>query len=545
MKYSRYYILPLLMLLLAGTSCKKELDVKNPNDPTLTDAQTESGIISLAKGAVYRNGFNGVDFAGDGLNWLGDSYFSLVYGYQELLADVISATASNQNINVINVPKSVTYSDGESEGSTASQRSLLRISNQRSARSANAFYYEWAFMYNLNNSANQVLSVIPTVTFTGDAEAKMNTLKAWAYWWKGYAYSRIGSIYYAGLINDDVFETNSNYVGREAIITEANKNLDLAATTLQSITNTGDYEALLSQLVPDFTQTGHGGVLNTTAWMQSINTLKARNILVNKKESEMTNADWNAILTLTADGITADDAVFTGRTTESNGFFSTTGGSVAAMTTGEGSTFSISERLIQEYKTGDKRLANNFTMRDDPQLNQTGGFTFSTRWYLADGGNGITGVDVLTNQAAGEYELYIAGSYEENALMRAEALIHTGKTDEGLALIDAVRDYQGAGIAHVAGTGLSVQAAISELRRERRVALLFRGVSFYDYRRWGYIYDAAAGGGRTGAVVLKSDGTLDNNATINYDFLDYWDVPADETELNPPSADSAPVKNPG
>jgi len=26
--------------------------------------------------------------------------------------------------------------------------------------------------------------------------------------------------------------------------------------------------------------------------------------------------------------------------------------------------------------------------------------------------------------------------------------------------------------------------------------------------------------------------------------MDYWDVPADEIDKNPPSADSAPVKNP-
>gem|GEM_PF-2822388 len=38
--------------------------------------------------------------------------------------------------------------------------------------------------------------------------------------------------------------------------------------------------------------------------------------------------------------------------------------------------------------------------------------------------------------------------------------------------------------------------------------------------------------------------THDSNATINYNFLDYWDVPDDETSLNPPSATSAPVKNP-
>jgi hypothetical protein len=33
------------------------------------------------------------------------------------------------------------------------------------------------------------------------------------------------------------------------------------------------------------------------------------------------------------------------------------------------------------------------------------------------------------------------------------------------------------------------------------------------------------------------------NATINYNFMDYWDVPGDEIEKNAPSADSAPIKN--
>ncbi|MEJ7673237.1 MAG: RagB/SusD family nutrient uptake outer membrane protein [Chitinophagaceae bacterium] len=73
--------------------------------------------------------------------------------------------------------------------------------------------------------------------------------------------------------------------------------------------------------------------------------------------------------------------------------------------------------------------------------------------------------------------------------MRAEALIYTGKIQEGLALVDAVRNFQGAGLAKVAGTGLTMAQAVVELRRERRVALAFRGISFYDYRRWGIIDD--------------------------------------------------------
>ena len=117
----------------------------------------------------------------------------------------------------------------------------------------------------------------------------------------------------------------------------------------------------------------------------------------------------------------------------------------------------------------------------------------------------------------------------------------------GLASVDAVKAYQGAGIAATSGTGLSQATALEELRRERRVALVFRGTSFYDARRWGIIYDISKGGGRTGCVVVSSTGVLNTNATINYNFLDYWDVPDDEVnpQLNPPASGSAPVKNPG
>lgn len=543
MKPIKYYFLCSLLLIVIGiSSCKKQLDVQNPNQPTLADAETETGIISLAKGAVYTNGFNGVSLTG--LNWLGNSFFSLSYGYQELLADVISATASNQNINVIGLPEYVILDNGTKISSTASQRSLIRTANARSARTSNAFYYEWGYMYSLNNSCNNLLNLLPNVTFSGDTTAKANAIKAWAYWWKGYAYSRIGSLYYSGLINNDIFATNAHYVIHDSIIAEANKNLDEAASIVNSVTNTADFSAILGQLIPEFTQTGNGGVLSQSMWIHNINTLKARNLLVNKKASDMTTADWTSLLTLTNAGIASTDKVFTARTAETNGFMSASNGSVAAMTTGTSSTFGITERFIQEYKTGDKRLENNFSLRASPVLNQTGGFTYSTRWLLVDGGNGLANVNVLSNKIAGSYELFIAGSYEENALMQAEALINTGQTDQGLALVDAVRTYQGAGIAPVSATGLSLEASKEELRRERRVALVFQGISFYDARRWGVIYDVSKGGGRTGAVVINSTGEISTNATINYNFLDYWDVPADEIELNPADASSTAVKNP-
>lgn len=541
MKSFQYIIVAITAGLLC-CACKKQLDIKNPNNPTTDQAKTESGIISLAVGAIYTNGFNGVSLSG--LNWLGSSFFSLGYGYQELLADDIAATASNQSINTINLPAYVQLDDGSKISATSSQRTLLRTSNARSSRSANAFYYEWAYMYSLNSACNNLLDVLPDVVFSGDATTKANTIKAWAYWWKGYAYSRIGSMYYAGLINNSAVTTNAHYVAHDSIIAEANRNLDEAASLLSTITNTDDFSTLLGELIPDFTQTGHGGVLTTTMWLHNINTLKARNLLANKAIGAMTTDDWNTMRTLTAGGIQESDYVFTARTATTNGFMSASGGSATAMATGTNSTFTISERLIQDFKTGDQRLSNNFPLRTSPVLNQSGGFTFSTRYYLLSAGNGAANAIVYSDVTPGNYELFINGSYEENALMSAEASIYLSNTEAGLALIDAVRKYQGAGLSAVAGTGLSQSDAKEELRRERRVALVFRGTAFYDARRWGVIYDISNGGGRYNAVVLTSAGVLNTAATINYNFLDYWDVPADETELNPPDASSAAVKNP-
>jgi starch-binding outer membrane protein, SusD/RagB family len=151
---------------------------------------------------------------------------------------------------------------------------------------------------------------------------------------------------------------------------------------------------------------------------------------------------------------------------------------------------------------------------------------------------------VLSNRTPGEYELILAGNYEENTLMLAEAKIYTNDIEGGLQLIDEVRTYQGAGLAPVAGTGLSLEAAKEELRRERRVTLPFRGLSFYDARRWGVIDDISQGGGRSNAVVISQTGQVNTNATINYNFLDYWDVPDNELVYNPPQPGSAVTKNP-
>ena len=283
----------------------------------------------------------------------------------------------------------------------------------------------------------------------------------------------------------------------------------------------------------------------------------ARNILINKlnpfvkgvvgssiaksSTTTMTASDWAAVLGYAKNGIKNGDIVFSGHSSSNNAVFSPGGGSVASLTTGTNTntTFKISERFMQDFHPGDARVSNNFDM-----LSTYFNPSFTTRYELIDGGNGAAGVNVYGSTAAGGIEVYIAGSYEENALMLAEANIMTGSIDAGLAYVDAVRTYMGAKVPAVAGTGLSQAQAMKELVQERRVALVFRGLSFYDLRRWGWIYAISNGGGSYGNTFVTSSGKVYTNTTIDYNFLDYWDVPADESVLNPPGAGSAATVNP-
>jgi starch-binding outer membrane protein, SusD/RagB family len=537
----------LFVLLIVHTGCRKEeLNVQNPNSPSPESAKTEAGILSLSLGAVYQTGFNGITDTKYSGSFLGSSFWFLAPAYHDLMADVISAEAANNIINQVSVPDYVIFDDGSKVSNTAPAKEVTRLNNSRTKAGSNMFYFEWTWMYYLNNACSLILETLDNVSFTGDATTKKNTLKAWAYFWKGYAYSRIGSIYYAGIIKNESAQKNSLYRSSAGIIAEADANYNKAIEALNGITTLADYNTMVKALIPTQCQTGKGGALTPAMWVHTINTMKARNILVNKRVKDMTATDWNNILALVNNGVASSDLVFTGRSASAGSFLSATTGSVAAMTTGDptSTTYKISERLIQEYNTGDKRLANNFS-QVTAYLNQKGGFTFSTRYRLLDGGSAMSGVQVVSSRTVGAYELYLAATYEENELMKAEANIKLNNIATGLASVDAVRTYQGAGLSAVSGVVTDPAAAYEELRKERRVSLLFRNVSLYDSRRWGYLDDIATGGtGRTNAVVVSSTGVVNTKATINYNFLDYWDVPEDELALNPPADGSAPIRNP-
>jgi hypothetical protein len=65
-EHRRYNLYLLIMLLLTLGSCKKQLDVKDPNSPTFdVNVTDEAGITSYAKGGIYWNAFNYGDV------WLG------------------------------------------------------------------------------------------------------------------------------------------------------------------------------------------------------------------------------------------------------------------------------------------------------------------------------------------------------------------------------------------------------------------------------------------------------------------------------------------
>src|SRR5579864_8120963 len=178
MKIVNYlYISSFVLLALGTSSCKKQLNVGDPNDPTLsTNATTESGIEMLATGGVYTNGFHNGD------DWLGNSYFSLPYGYSELLGDVVTAEAANQLINQISLPDYIILDDGtKPPGNTAPSRTVVRLGNTRAATGAgnNPFYYQWLNMYALNSACNTVLAQLPQIKFSGDSTTKKATIQAW------------------------------------------------------------------------------------------------------------------------------------------------------------------------------------------------------------------------------------------------------------------------------------------------------------------------------------------------------------------------------
>ncbi len=534
-----------IIFILLGSSCKKQsLQLTNPNLPTpVLSLKTESGVTNFALGIINRQLGNVVNAGVTNLKAAADIHHSIMGDEQFSPYGNFGMRWSNQ-VYKITLPNGTVVTNPFG----VTQKESLQGFNSRQAGDRNVFQYEWAFCYFYISQANILLQALENrdIIFSGNVVTKKLLLKTWALWWKGYAYSRIGSMYIAGVINDKTDgSTNGGYVTRQAIIAEANKNLDAAFTLLSGMTINADYTTVFSAITPSYN--APADVVTPDMWKRQINTMKARNLLVNKKLTEMTPADWAQVITLTNNGVQQNDKVFRqGMTLDGN---NDVVGSLfhPYILIGAGQEFLFaSERLIQEYKAGDNRVDMNFYINPAPYPAniRSRGLQFGTRWAvmnIEDGGS------YATNENKGLVS--IAGTYEENRLMAAEALIRTGQIEAGLKIIDLVRTYQNAGIAAVAATGLSQVQAIEELRRERRVALFMRGLAFYDARRWGITTPLAQGGGRSNAVVYlpaSLAGTANDavrNCFIEYNYMDYFDVPLNEVDFNVPATGAAPVKN--
>jgi starch-binding outer membrane protein, SusD/RagB family len=544
-------IIAFCFVALAAVGCKKQLDIKNVNQPSPAAAATEAGVISLAQGSIYRNGFFDLKYTDGvfGRFWPGAT------GFHEMMGDIIGIEAANSYLNQLGCPNKVTLDNASNvlnPSAINTQYGLLRSVNANSQSGGNPTYYEWAYMYNMVIACNTVLDLAGKSSYTSDAATKKATISAWAYFWKGYAYSRIGSLYYAGLKQNSTFEeqsTNGNFVSKENMIAEAATMFNNAEAQLALVTATPAYTSVLGQLLPSFVQIGKGGVFTVAAFKRNINTMRARNILVNTPVAAMTAAQWSNILTLTNTGITATDLIFTGRTDANGDFLGTTIADKVSSSAAATGTYKLSERFVQDFIAGDQRRANNVRSLNSGVgiFNQDRGNSFNTRYSLIKYGAGLPGVVVYANPDAGANEISLCGTYEENELMKAEATMNVGafspaSITAGMTMIDNVRNYQGAGLAPTVAA--TAAAAKEELRRERRIGLAFKGLSFYDARRYDIIDPTKSRTGCTLVSFASGVATVNTNATINYGFLDYWDVPDNELAYNPAAAGSAPVKNP-
>ncbi len=514
----------IMSVFFLAVSCEEDLDVQNPNDPTLDVLDTEDGLFRAMLGmySVFDGG-----------------YVWIAQAHHECMGDALYIPWGNFSWRWANQPTKIILDDGTvvTPPQGGSQANELILRNDRAQGDNNAFIWEWAYVYRLNNIGNLLLNKLDegNITLSGDAASKEATIRAFAHFWKGFAYSRIGSLYSAGILTDEFGANNPDYVTKERMIEEANAQFDRAIQQLGSISDEAVYTTTLERGIPDFMRPT--GVPTIESFTRLLNTAKARNILVNTKVANMTNELWNEVLNLASDGLQPGDNILEFRTANENSFFLTGFNPYRVLI---GWHF-VSERLIQDFKEGDDRFTRNFALLATPEVNRSGrGIQYGTRYGfipIDEGGDYAT----LT---AGLARLDVAGTWEEAYLMRAEALIMTDKIEEGLALIDEVRNGQNAQLDAVAGTGLSMAEAYEELRRERRIGLFMRGLAFYDARRWGVTESLEEGGGREGAVVLDGSGNVNTDATIDYNYLDYWGVPDDELDFNIPldgSANTDPI----
>jgi starch-binding outer membrane protein, SusD/RagB family len=519
-----FFITTLIAVVILVSSCKKDsLQLTNPNQPGEASLLSEEGVRRFALGIYNKPGLNFWWLALANHDIMGDSYY-IPWG--------------NFGWRWVNQTTSITRPGGTvlAPPQGGEQKVELKARNDRSFGDDNAFRHEWQSMYFINNQVNILLDNLGNITFTGNADTKRKALRAWAFWWKGYCYSRIGGMYIAGLINDQSNVATNNFVSSDRMIQEGNANFDKAIAELTGIAdNNADFMSIISGIIPDFTKVGRGGNLTPSEMVRQLNTYKARNILIAKTPAQLTPAEWNSIITLCNNGLRDNDKMLTIRSANENDFVSINGWAPWRLLNG---WFFVSERLVQDFNAGDARFTRNITTLGAPVVNQSGrGFQYGTRYTLRDIGVGGN----WASSTVGSAEQPVGTTYEENQLMLAEAKIYTNDISGAVTHINNVRSFLNSGLTPLVGS-ISRAAALEELRKERRIGLFLKNVAFYDARRWGVINPVSSGGGRTGANVVFAGGVVEA-CTINYNYMRYWDVPLNELDFNTPSTTSVPVSS--
>ena len=354
---------------------KQDLELTNPNEPGLNVLATEEGMIKAGLG-VY-NSLRDVE-----------GYYFVWFALTEhnFMGDATTVSAGNFGWRWANQVSSITRTDGtvDTPPTGGSQPEELDARNSRDFQSDNVYAHEWIPMYSMIAHCNLVLSVIDEAKFSGsDSEIalKKEVYKAWFKWWKGYAYSRLGSLYEQALIVGNYGELVSTYSDRTAIIAEAATNFEDAKTILATISEGNPtYNAIMAGIIPSQMQSGSGGVPSPGAFIRNINTYLARNILVNKYASELTSTDLSNIKTYASEGIRESDPIFIVTTTDNENtclVYQSAWSPYRLLAGWE----NLSERLVQDFKAGDARYTRNVKNLTNVNYNPRGrGIAYGTRY---------------------------------------------------------------------------------------------------------------------------------------------------------------------
>lgn len=505
-------LLMLLVLFVLPLACEKGLDVTDPNNPTPEIVMSEEGLKRQAIGLW--------DAGGGWWEWV-------IWQIHEHMGDNVVAPWANFDFNQFhgNI-ELIEYSDGspdwsprEQSSSGRSQAEWLDFINDRQT-SAEGYEQEWQVSYRFNNEANRILSVLDEGADLGtNAAQKESAYRAWAHFWKGYAYSRVGLYYDQGVIVDEPDATNNNFVASAEMIAESQRQLDLALQTAS------DLNVIASDVMPAIFPTN----VTAASFEQNIYTLKARNLIASKAQGDLTPAEWQQILDWAELGLMTNDGALLYDSDEATHLASITFRYRLPLGWSR-----VSPRVVQILvESGDDRASrftevppgDSFTNRvTQPQIN--------TPWVT------LTGTPYAsTNPGTPQFVL----SAEENKLMLAEAELMLGDPVAAAGWIDDVRSMplQGAGLAPLGS------ATLQDIRNERKVALFGRALAFYDARRYGELAARADGGGVQDVWVYHLDNTgtlvLDPDANLYFDFVHYLEVPAHETDFNSPPGDTAPT----